>query len=451
MNKKLVNFFQTPAGNLYAYLALSNEILSLKTDLKVPLSQSVCDALYDALQSQGYVRQSAFSCVDWSCTFEEYKRKSEHEIPTLVLELTRRCNLNCAYCAVSGAAYHQQAMPPDMSAQTVFRSIDFFEAHNRDCRTADVSFYGGEALLRFDLIRQAVDYAQKRIREKPLMFDISTNGLLLSDTVCAWLVDHPNVMVTCTVNGPFHNAYRKTRTGEASLNPILNNLSNLRAKYPIVWEHQVKLLANVERERDIFTLLDFYQAYFDRPPGMVTTIDWDSDVSKSKISGETDSFILPLQVDFTKGGIVRDFFESTIIPLHERSVDLTATCALISSCFPCEVKLLVQTDGSLSYCEKFCNRTNIGALQDGLDFQKLQRIYDSARLLYQNQCRTCWAQRLCQVCLATVTTQSGEISEEIPARLCAASRRDIEQNLILYCKLAEEAPQRLQHLAWKST
>ena len=451
MNKSLVNFYQTPAGNLYAYLALSNEILSLKTDLEYPLHQSSLDALYDTLQAQGYVRQSAFSGVDWSCTFEEYKRKSECEIPTLVLEMTRKCNLNCAYCAVSGALYHRQILPADMSEQTVFRSIDFFSAHNRDCASADIRFYGGEALLRFELIRRAVDYAQKSICEKPLMFDISTNGLLLSDAVCNWLAEHPNVMVTCTVNGPFHDTYRKTRIGEASLTPILSNLSNLRTKYPHVWERQVKLLANIERERDIFALLDFYQVHFDRPPGMVTTIDWDDGISKIRMPDAANTFTLPLQVDFTKTGVVRDYFESTLLSLHKRPVDLTAMRALISSCFPCEVKLLVQTDGSLSYCEKFCNRTRIGTLQDGLDFKKMWCIYDSARLLYQNKCQTCWAQRLCQVCLAMVTTQSGEVAKEIPEQLCAASRRNIEQSLILYCKLAEEAPQRLQHLVWKTT
>lgn len=333
-----------------------------------------------------------------------------------------------------------------MSLDTMLRSIDFYVEHNRKYPSASISFFGGEALLRFDDIRCAVAYAEERIQGKPLDFNISTNGVLLTAEVADWLAAHPSVLLTCTVNGPYHDLYRRTPKGEGSLDRILHNLTYVRIHYPKVWKEQIKFLANVDKESDTFDMLDFYKKEFDRPPKMITMIDWNGHAPDRAISSTTYADILR-RIDFSREGVVRDYYKDTLLPLRKRGVDRNAATACIGSCFPCTANLFVRADKTLGYCERVSNQMAIGNLETGFDEMRLRDAYEKIQSLYAKKCMTCWAQRLCQLCLASIVDNGGQIIDCIPEMRCAAQKRNIGNNLVLYCKLIEENPDLLQTIS----
>jgi sulfatase maturation enzyme AslB (radical SAM superfamily) len=97
--------------------------------------------------------------------------------------LTSACNLRCVYC------YQDAKGKQVMDWRTLRQAVDLLLASKRwDAR---LTFYGGEPLLRFDLVRRAVEYARERTGGYPWpRFAIITNGTLLTREVADFLALH---------------------------------------------------------------------------------------------------------------------------------------------------------------------------------------------------------------------------------------------------------------------
>jgi uncharacterized protein len=83
----------------------------------------------------------------------------------------------------------------------------------------ELQFFGGEPLLRFDLVRAAILYGERRAKAKgkKIKFLITTNGLLLSSGVLVFLKKHP-VEIMFSMDGAqkdndAHRFFKKTRKG----------------------------------------------------------------------------------------------------------------------------------------------------------------------------------------------------------------------------------------------
>ncbi|TNF34717.1 MAG: radical SAM protein [Deltaproteobacteria bacterium] len=122
---------------------------------------------------------------------DSHKRSAK---PTYCLVfLTRRCNLDCGYCHMAHSGR------PDPEKETLERGVDLF------MRSADnVCFhlFGGEPLLRFDLVKHLVDYVARTYPGRPVQYLITTNGLLLKPHIIDWLVAH-DVEIMLSLDGTY--------------------------------------------------------------------------------------------------------------------------------------------------------------------------------------------------------------------------------------------------------
>lgn len=70
------------------------------------------------------------------------------------LNLTHNCNLRCTYC------YAGAKQPKSMDMNTAISAIVFLANQaDGDCT---ITFFGGEPLLEFELIRKVVEYSEKQ-------------------------------------------------------------------------------------------------------------------------------------------------------------------------------------------------------------------------------------------------------------------------------------------------
>lgn len=104
----------------------------------------------------------------------EFKR---YGFKNLTLTLTQRCNMACDYC------WQHRNDSLDMDETTIDRWLDFFldPVNNQPNK---ILYYGGEPLLRMDLIRYASERMHRLCRERgisPVQQHIFTNGTLLTD------------------------------------------------------------------------------------------------------------------------------------------------------------------------------------------------------------------------------------------------------------------------------
>jgi uncharacterized protein len=134
---------------------------------------------------------------DPACT--QYQRKYKHLFQGTALHiivLTLRCNLKCSYCHASVLPTEKQGK--DIDEVTLKKTIDFIFQSPADKIT--IEFQGGEPLLRFDLIKKAIDYALSK-KGKEVRFALVTNLLLMDDEKLDYLISK-KVGICTSLDGP---------------------------------------------------------------------------------------------------------------------------------------------------------------------------------------------------------------------------------------------------------
>ena len=91
----------------------------------------------------------------------------------LTLHLTENCNMDCSYCV-------REKCPRDMTEDVLYKACEL--AFSRGQR-AGLCFFGGEPLLRKDLIYKALDYCKEKSEQTGMVFNckMTTNGTLLDE------------------------------------------------------------------------------------------------------------------------------------------------------------------------------------------------------------------------------------------------------------------------------
>lgn len=124
--------------------------------------------------------------------------------------ITYRCNLDCVYCYQKDHRDYED-LDYDKAKTALFEVLEGMDSSHKGI----VRFFGGEPLLRFDLISKltadARSHWQKAQRApENLCFGISTNGTLLNEQIKTWLSDNPDVSLTISLDGTprMHNTNR---------------------------------------------------------------------------------------------------------------------------------------------------------------------------------------------------------------------------------------------------
>src|SRR5436305_5040226 len=160
----------------------------------------------------------------------------------LILELTADCNLRCKYCVYSESYPNNRSYTAArMSAETARQAIDAFMrgheiVHHRNPSSRPiVGFYGGEPLLAFDVMREAVEHFEGRYRAAypGALLSVTTNGMLLDDAVQDFLVQH-GFSTIVSLDGPkeVHDRNRLTVGARGSFDQVERNLDRFRERHP---------------------------------------------------------------------------------------------------------------------------------------------------------------------------------------------------------------------------
>lgn len=114
-----------------------------------------------------------------------FQRFSHGGITRLVVIPTWQCELRCNYC------YIPKQDGRVMSALTMERAVGLLLSSERPALT--LQFFGGEALMEWDLVRHAIEFGLDlaKQRGKTLDFILSSNGFSLDAEKLAWLKERP--------------------------------------------------------------------------------------------------------------------------------------------------------------------------------------------------------------------------------------------------------------------
>ena len=118
-------------------------------------------------------------------------------INNLVLHLTEQCNLRCKYCFMTCGEER-------MSTKVAEAAVDYLL---QECgEYARVTFFGGEPLLEFELIRHITEYIRSKASQ-PVLLDVVTNGTLLTQEFFDY-ADKNRIRISISYDGLLNDTNR---------------------------------------------------------------------------------------------------------------------------------------------------------------------------------------------------------------------------------------------------
>lgn len=147
--------------------------------------------------------------------------KEEQAVRVVTLMLTWKCNLNCTYCFEKFKRSDRE-MTFETAKTILTQEFNTFEQKN-ECKQGGyikVDFFGGEPLLRFDLIKQITEWYETLNLPFRVLLSVTSNGTLLDEDMQKWFVQHKeNIRIVLSVDGT--TEIQQTNRGKsATLAPI---------------------------------------------------------------------------------------------------------------------------------------------------------------------------------------------------------------------------------------
>lgn len=322
-------------------------------------------------------------------------------LSTMVLNLTNQCNLACTYCYEYGedkivdTQYGSKAK--FMDEETARASVDFLMKESG--RSAHLTFFGGETLMNFPVLRSTIAYARQRAAEenKEIDFSLTTNATLLKPEVIEFLAGN-RVGVTVSIDGPkeMQDQFRVFHNGKGSYEVVAPKVKELLKRHtsrPI--GARVTLTSQTLDIRKIFRHLREEIGFWEVGFAPVTTAPGrDYAIGEAGFDRMLEQF-RELAFEYRDYALenrhhgfsnVRD----TIEELHKG----------MSKSHPCGAGLGlmgVSTEGDVSLCHRFAGSDDhkFGTVRSGVDRLVQIGFLEKHHVDDKTDCNVCWARPVC--------------------------------------------------------
>lgn len=147
-------------------------------------------------------------------------------ITKMELFLTEACNLQCNYCFVATKKTYKR-----MSKEVAQRAIDFLMKESRNEKEVSITFFGGEPLLIFPLMKFVAEYTTEKASQlgKEVKFACTTNATLLTEEHLRFAQQY-GFLYLLSIDGvkEVHDKYRVKANGQGSFDDIMKKLPMLK-------------------------------------------------------------------------------------------------------------------------------------------------------------------------------------------------------------------------------
>ncbi|MSR75504.1 MAG: quinohemoprotein amine dehydrogenase maturation protein [Planctomycetes bacterium] len=369
---------------------------------------------------------------------------------TLVLNVTNKCNLSCTYCYEYGEdriATPDSKGPALMSAETARGSVDLLFNNSAGRRNVSLTFFGGETLLNFPVIRETVEYAETRARAegRRVSFALTTNATLLSEEVITFLTQH-HFGVNISIDGPreTHDAHRAFASGKGSHAMIVPKIRALieanRAAKGRPIGARVTVTAHSQDVRGIHDHL-VNELGFDSVGFAPVTSAPGRDYA---LSGENYWTLLR---GFSE--LADDFVAAAIANRHHAFSNLNDVLRElhhgVNKAHPCGAGLGllgVSTAGEIGLCHRFVEsgRHEVGSLSRGIDEDRRKAFLEAGHISTKVVCHTCFARPLCSGgCYHEAQVRYNDASQP-NLHSCEWIRAFMDLGLQSYARIMDENP-----------
>ena len=319
-------------------------------------------------------------------------------VSDLTLQLSRDCNFNCRYCefAHDNHAYRNHEKN-NMSFELAQKCVDFLYEHSGDAPCITISFYGGEPLLNFDVLKKVVVYTENLFQTKKVTYTFTTNGSLLNLDVINFVVKH-NFIISISFDGPkkIQNKHRKfALNGYDTYELVCNNIKLFQRLYKNYFDEHVLILPVRFEDESAEYISSF--------------ITNSLHVVKDKITIR-DAVLQGIDYVHSSDVFTINKLNTNKVPidptirtmLRDRLADkrpISTQWHHNGPCIPSTKTLFIDVNGNFYPCEKCVEVEclSIGNIYDGFNYHNMDLLMNIG-MISEKECKSCWAMRFCNLC-----------------------------------------------------
>ena len=289
-------------------------------------------------------------------------KAAKEELVKFTVSITQECNLRCSYCYI-------EKKPISMSRETAGAVVDFIFESAIPGEKIDIGFFGGEPLLRLDLIRYITGLIENHPSYTPekVQLAVVTNGTILSDEIAEFLNKH-NIAFCLSCDGPAstQDMFRRFPNGNGSSALVEKTLRQALQTFPTVLVNAVYHPSTFNRLPDVvhyFSNLGLRQIYLN--PDFSAT--WTG--AEAEQMAEVYAKLGALYIDYYLRGQPHyiSFIDSKIAVILRNGYDPLERCrmgrgefafAASGNVYPCE-RLIGSDDGHTNCLGNITNRPGL--------------------------------------------------------------------------------------------
>ena len=364
-------------------------------------------------------------------------KKRKTVVKALCLHIAHDCNLACKYCFAEEGEYHGgRAL---MSYEVGKKALDFLIANSGNRVNLEVDFFGGEPLMKFDVVKDLVAYGRSKEKEfnKKFRFTLTTNGMLLTDEVMEFAnKEMANVVLSIDGRKEVHDFMRPTRNGKGSYDLIIDKFKKMaemrnQTNYYVrgTFTHY-----NLDFSKDVLHLADMGFKQISAEP-VVAPDDMDYAIREEdlpKLFEEYDALAREM-VKREKEGNGFNFFHFMI--------DMTGGPCLykrLSGCGSGTEYLAVTPWGDLYPCHQFVGmeQFKLGNVDTGIEKTDIVDEFKLCNVYAKDKCKDCFARFYCSGgCAANSYNFHGNLLDAYDIG-CELERKRVECAIMIKAALA---------------
>jgi uncharacterized protein len=468
LSRSEVHLFQG-VDHSFAYLVHSGSIIGLDTtslDIlrRLEVSPLPAESLIEEVATQGYSKdeiqeaigelQSVRAIQASAWDYEPSQPLPENfPLQSIVLNITNQCNLSCSYCYEFG---EDKIATPEgkkkfMDWETARQSVDYLFAESGNRPSVHITFFGGETLMNFPLMKQVVSYARQEAAHlgRNVEFSLTTNATLLSSTIIEFLTSN-NIGVTVSMDGTreMQDTFRIFSNGKGSYDIIRPKVEELISKHrsrPV--GARVTMTSAAMDVRKIYQHLKHELGFHEVAFAPVTTSpDRLYSIGEQGMGSVLDQF----------SDLANEYLEYALRGEHHGFSNISDTLAElhqgVNKSLPCGAGLGmvgVGPSGDIAPCHRFVDSDEhlIGNISTGIDHEKRAEFLNRGNIDTKYDCHSCWARPLCAGgCHHEAFVRYGDTGHA-NLHYCDWIRSWTHKCLEIYGAIAEKNPSFLQHFA----
>ena len=347
----------------------------------------------------------------------------------ITLLVIQECNLRCTYCYGDYGSYGDSGY---IDAETAIHIIDNIVLKST-LRKFSISFFGGEPLLNFPVIKEVVHYCEKIERDSGIrfVFGITSNGTLINSEMERFFMEH-KIQVKISLDGDKeqNDKNRMNAKGQGSYDEVIDKTKKLRENG--VLSVRATLMPgdmNLSKLYEHLFRLNFkgiyiapaFNEFSGRDYDILTkqSIEWLCQMENHIQNGEYEYVLNNLN-------LINDLCKI------DRACVRQAFCeALGDGC-------AVDIRGNIYPCHRFVYYKEFG-VNSITEFEQRNRQMQLKLASERSEaCKKCWAYNLCVCgCIYNNYAESGRFTE-VNKNYCRYVKAVYEKELNIYISLSEE-------------